>query len=261
MRLKLPLALLAAASFCGCAKVTREQGTKAFHRELHLYFNNLNNEAQARKDEFRKNDVRLGLVTPTGAIYSTFQWDENGIIVRDYPCKTCGTKLLICAPSTEYLCPACGHSPYVTHPANFNRRESPCKTCISPDGRPKEPDAELIKKEALEQAPGAKVLPMFEFVEDNPQKTMVAKVRYVRRQWAFDQRGVVELSQRVIERASVAPEFIPGEGQGFRSPGYHRPDATFVGEITFEFRGGELSIKSRKMEEAVRPWKNLKGGQ
>ena len=42
------LATLAALS--GCAKVTKEQGTKAFYRELHLHFNNLNNEAQFRKD-------------------------------------------------------------------------------------------------------------------------------------------------------------------------------------------------------------------
>ena len=50
----LALCVLTAAPLVGCKKVTKEQGTAAFHKELHLYFNNLNNEAQFRKDEFRK---------------------------------------------------------------------------------------------------------------------------------------------------------------------------------------------------------------
>ena len=259
MRFKLlSVALSVAAALGGCAKVTKEQGKLAFYKELHLYFNNLNNEAQARKDEFRRADVRLGLVIPAGAIYSTFQWNENGLIIRDYPCKTCGTKLLIASPSTEYLCPACGHSPYVTHPAGFNRRESPCKVCITSDGRPKEPDPDTLKKEVLEQAPGARVELMFEFVQDNPQK-MVAKVHYVRRQWAFDQRGALDISQKVMDKAAITPDYIPGSPS--RAAGFHRLDATFVGEITFEFRGGELTILSRRAEEAVRPWKNMKGGE
>jgi predicted RNA-binding Zn-ribbon protein involved in translation (DUF1610 family) len=263
MRLKLlSIGLASTVLFAGCAKPTKEQGTKAFYRELHLYFNNLNNEAQARKDEFRKNDVKLGLVMPTGSIYSTFVFDESAFIVRDYKCKTCETKLILTSPGTEYLCPSCGHCPYVTHAAGFNRKESPCKICIGTDGRPKEPNADLIKREMFEQA-GAKVEPMFEYLpgKDNPNGTMIATVRYVRRQWAFDQRGVVDISQRVIERASVMPEYIPGEGQGFKSPGYHRLDASFVGQIECEFRGGELTIAKRWPEEAVRPWKDLKGNQ
>jgi predicted RNA-binding Zn-ribbon protein involved in translation (DUF1610 family) len=263
MRLKLLSAgILLAGSLAGCAKVTPEQGIKAFHKELHLYFNNLNNEAQARKDEFRKNDVKLGLVMPTGSIYSTFVFDENAFIVRDFKCKTCETKLIITSPGTEYLCPSCGHCPYVAHSAGFNRKESPCKVCIGTDGKPKEPNADLIKREMFEQA-GAKVEAMFEIdpAKNNPNGTMAATVRYVRRQWAYDQRGVVDISQRVIERASVVTEYIPGEAQNFSRPGYHRLDASFVGQLRFEFRSGELTLDKRWAEEAVRPWKDLKGNQ
>lgn len=243
----LALGILAAATFAGCAKVTKEQGTKAFHRELHLYFNNLNNEAQLRKDEFRKADVRLGMTTPTGAIYSTYFFDETAFLVRDYKCKVCETKLLMTSPENKYVCPSCGHLPYVEHAAGFNRKESPCKSCLG--------------KDAFDRSSAANVQAMFEFVEDNPNKPMVAKVRYVRRQWAYDTRGVVDISQRVIEKASVDASYLPSDGQVGRSPGYHRLDATFVGEIEFEFRGGELSVKTRRAEEAVRPWKNLKGNQ
>lgn len=264
MRLKLlSIGLLAGLALAGCHKVTTAEGTNAFYRELHLYFNNLNNEAQFRKDEMRRADARLGLVTPTGSIYSTYLFDENAFIVKNYRCKTCETKLIITSPSTEYLCPSCGHCPYVSHPAGFNRRESPCKTCLGPDGKPREPNPTLIARDAFERSEGAQVLPMFEFApgKDKPNQPMVATVRYVRRQWAYDPRGTVDISQRVIEKASVDASYIPSDEQGRRSPGFHRLDATFVGEIEFEFRGGELSVKARRFEEAVRPWKDMKGNQ
>jgi hypothetical protein len=268
MRFKLlTVGLAASVAFGGCAKVTKEQGTKAFYKEVHLYFNNLNNEAQFRKDEMRKNDAKLGIITPTGSIYSTYVFDENAFIVKNFKCKTCETKLLITAPGSEYLCPSCGHCPYVTHGAGFNRKESPCKICMGADGKPKEPNAALIAKESFEKEPNVQVLPMFEFTsgKDNPNAAMAATVRYVRRQWAYDNRGVVDISSRVIEKAAVDASYLPiqateGGAMG-RSPGFHRPDATFVGQIEFEFRGGDLTVKQRFLEEAVRPWKDLKGNQ
>ena len=140
MRVTLLAALvLATLPVVGCKKVTKEQGTAAFHRELHLYFNNLNNDAQFRKDEFRKPDVRLGMTTATGSIYSTYTFDPAAFIVRNYKCRTCETKLLLTSPQVEYLCPSCGHSPYVTHPAGFVRKEAGCKTFdFGGAGRPDE---------------------------------------------------------------------------------------------------------------------------
>lgn len=262
MRLTLlSIAALATVGLASCKPVPKEQATKAFIRELHLYFNNLNNDAQARKEDLRKSDAKLGLMTATGSIYSTYTFDENAFIVFNYKCKTCETKLILTSPETEYLCPSCGHCPYVLHGAGFNRRESPCKTCIGPDNKPREPNATLISKEAFERSEGAIVKPMFELTQDNTAKPLVATVRYVRRQWAYDSRGVIDLSTKVIERASVDMSWIPSEQQGGRNPGFHRLDAKFVGEMEFEYRGGEITMLSRHAEEAVRPWKDLKGNQ
>ncbi|MBV8879326.1 MAG: hypothetical protein JO332_05155 [Planctomycetaceae bacterium] len=249
------LALLAMAS---CKPPPKDIATKAFVKELHLYFNNLNNEGQARKDDLRKLDAKLGLMTATGSIYSTYTFDENAFIVFNYKCKTCGTKLIITSPETQYLCPSCGHCPYVQHGAGFNRLESPCKTCLGPDGKPREPNASLIGKESFERSEGAQVRPMFELTQENTAKPLIATVRYVRRQWAYDNRGTVDLSSRVIERASVDMSWIPSEQQGARNPGFHRLDATFVGEMEIEYRSGEITVLSRRVEEAVRPWKDLK---
>jgi len=73
----------------------------------------------------------------------------------------------------------------------------------------------------------------------------------------------VDVTQKVVERAAVEVTHIPtaAEGMAGKAPGFHRLDATFVGEIEFEFRGGELTVKTRRAEEPVRPWKDLKGNQ
>src|SRR5437762_12857710 len=119
--LSIGVAVIAALS--GCAKVTKEQGTKAFHRELHLHFNNLNNEAQFRKDELRKNDAKLGRVTPTGSTYSTFLLDETAIIVKNYKRKTCETRLSLTSAGTEHLRHTCSHCHYVKHEGTLNKQE------------------------------------------------------------------------------------------------------------------------------------------
>src|SRR5882672_5603871 len=217
MRLTLvSLAVLTSLAMASCKPPPVAQARAGFIKELHLYFNNLNNEAQTRKDDLRKADARLGLITPTGSIYSTYLFDENAFIVFDFHCKTCDTKLIITSPEAQYLCPSCGHCPYVQHGAGFNRKESPCKTCLGPDGKPREPNAALLTKEAFEGAK-AQVKPMFELTQENTSKPLVATVRYVRRQWAYDQHGTVELSSRVVERASVDMSWIPSDAQGARS--------------------------------------------
>jgi hypothetical protein len=261
MRLKLlSFAILASVTLAACKPVPRDQARAAFVKELHLYFNNLNNEGQGRKDDLRKADAKLGLMTATGSIYSTYAFDENAFVVADYKCKTCETKLLVASPETQYLCPSCGHCPYVQHAAGFNRKESPCKLCLGADGKPKEPNPTLISKESFERD-AAQVKPMFDLTQAETSKPLIATVRYVRRQWAYDSRGIVDVSQRVIERAAVDPNFIPTDGQVGKSPGYHRLDATFVGEMVFQYGSGEITQLSRQAEQAVRPWKNLKGNQ
>ena len=266
MRVKLlGMALAAATLMAGCKPPPKEQTVKAFIKELHLYFNNLNNEGLARKDDLKKAGVALGITPATGVIYSTYTWDENAFIVKNYKCQVCETRLLITNPATEYLCPSCHHCPYIEHPKIFNRKESPCKLCVGVDGKPHEPAAALITPEALAKD-GAVVQKMFDIVDDSPGKPFKAWVRYVRRQWALDTRGTIEVSSKALERAVVPgtdamslASYIPTDQQGGKSPGFHRPDATFVGEIEFAFTGGELVMKSRKLEDPVRPWKDLLG--
>src|SRR5436190_22056383 len=167
------LALLAMAS---CKPPPKDVATKAFVKELHLYFNNLNNEAQSRKEDLRKADARLGLMTATGAIYSTYTWDETAFVVKNFKCKNCETKLILTSPTTDYLCPSCGRSPYEVF-----KKEATYKSSLGPDGRPKEPSATAIAKESFERD-GAQALSMFDLTKENTAKPLIATVRYVRRQ-------------------------------------------------------------------------------
>jgi hypothetical protein len=91
---------------------------------------------------------------------------------------------------------------------------------------------------------------------------MQAVVRYVRRVWAYDEQASVLVPQKALDRAQVDRSWLPAPGEeGGRKPGFHRPDSMYVGEITFDFRGGELSVKSGPREEPVRPWTDLLGSK
>jgi hypothetical protein len=270
MRLKLlALVTLVVATVVGCKPPPKEETVKAFQKELHLYFNNLNKEAHSQKDGLRRDiqsaQKNPALGQPTGMILNTFTFDENAFVVENYRCKTpaCGVRLLLAAPSFEYLCRACGHSPYATHPNGHAYKESPCKVCVGGEGKPREPGADQISRDAFKLQLGAVVKEMFELTEDNPEHPMKAKVRYLRRQWVFDARGTVALPERV--RTTVEAGWIPSETpqgeNGYDRPGFHRLEMIYVGEIEFEFCGGNLRELSRRPEDAVRPWKDLKGNQ
>jgi hypothetical protein len=212
MRLNLLAAgLLAALSLAGCKPMPKEQATKAFQKELHLYFNNLNNEAQARKDDLRKAGTSWMAGAPSGTIYSTYFFDEAGSIVFDG------------------------------------------------NGAPQDPNAGEAVRAAAEKLPGATIRPMFQIKTESPGR-LVAVVRAIRRQWAYDLRGTVTLSPKAMEKASSDPTmmttWLPSESgtDKYNHPGLHRLDASFADEFEFEYRGGDMTLLSRKREEPVRPW-------
>jgi hypothetical protein len=271
MRLTAMALSLAVAAASGCKPPPKEKVIDAFKAELRLYFNTLNNEAQARKEGLRREQLAAldnpALPAPSGMVYSTFTWDEGAYVVANYPCRGCGTKLLIPAPAAEYLCRACGHSPYEQHPPGTDLSKSPCTICVGPEHKPRPPNEDLISKETLSRPEGAAVKDMFEVTEDNPEKPYKAKVRYVRRSWSYDPRGAVKVSTKALEKSGADAGYIPiregageaGEGPGrYAQPGFHRLDSVYVGEIEFQFKGGTLMELSRPPEEPVRPWKDLR---
>lgn len=266
-------ALVLAAA--GCKPVPKDLQLPVFKQQVKLYFNNLNQDGQQRKENLRREkeaaERNPTLNPPTGTTYNTFTWDEEGFVVENFKCQVdgCGVKLLLPVPSAEYLCKSCGHCPYKIHPRGTNLKASPCTTCLGPDGIPKEPPADLVKAQVTGQE-GCVVKNMFQLTQEDVEKPLEAKVRYVRRLWVYDERGAVPVSQKILDKAKTGPidaRWIPKEDstgswrnrdERYFLPGYHRLDGEYVGEITFRLKGGEIVEIGRLPEQPVRPWKDLK---
>jgi len=88
-------------------------------------------------------------------------------------------------------------------------------------------------------------------------------VRYVRRQFVFDSRGVVQVPQGAIDRAQSSAQYIPvgDTTDAYQRAGYHRKESEYVGTVAFRFSGGNLAQISSIVEQPVRPWKDLKGNR
>jgi hypothetical protein len=163
---------------------------------------------------------------------------------------------------------------------NPDLRKSPCSLCVKADtNKPVPPEEAVVAEDSpLWKAEGVQLKKMFEITQPDTAKPLVAKVRYVRRSWVFDQRGTVTLSpvdaarQKALTNATSDIKWFPkdnGEPPKFDMKtgkwiypidmqGFHRLDGTFVGEIEFEFSGGKIRQMAPAHEEAVRPWKDNK---
>jgi rubrerythrin len=268
-QLTLVCAAAALVLSAGCKPPPKEQAKDMFLNDVRLYFNELNREAMERKERLRSELARAKtnphFDAATGTVYNTFSFDPDGFVVENYKCQSCGTVLALPIAAAEYLCKSCGHSPYRSH-TGVNKSVSPCPTCSGADGKLKALTDDLVSKDSIKQREGALVKDMFEMTQENPEKPLVAKVRYVRRLWVFDPRGTVKISQAAQTKAAVDMTWLPSEGGAFDPtsptskysvPGFHRLDGVYLGEIEFVWKGGTLTEKSRLAETPVRPWKDL----
>ena len=309
MRLAAILALtLAVLVGTGCKPPPRDTRISMFKDAVHRHFNRLNDEALQRKTDLLSDKEKVlknpTLPNPTGTTFSLFEFKDEAYIVFDFPCRTCSTKLLITVPEKEYLCPHCRHCPYKIHPKGTKLNISPCATCVGPTDFATPPEASDISAEALSKYEGAIVKQMFELEpmgteEGDEHKPLIATVRYIRRLWAFDEYGVVNIPAKAITDSGSDSGWIPSRdgtveyptalepGAGTRA-GFHRHDGTYVGQMTFTYAGGKLRqmdsgmLDSMKEDELVtaisykkikprvaskvsevpqRPWKDLKGGR
>jgi hypothetical protein len=281
MRLTILVSAALTVVAAGCKPPPPRTIEIAFKKEIQRYFNNLNEESRLRKDRLREEQIQSdrnpALQSPTGTIYNTYVWDETGFIVENFSCQVCGTRMLLPVPSAEYLCKSCRHCPYRMHPKGTNLKKTPCEICLQKkEGNPNvDVPRELIEaqtKQAItDKVPGAAVKDMFEITDTNKERgIMKATVRYIRRQYTFDEKATVQVPQKAVEKALVDPAFIPTgaiseDGKGrydkYTGAGFHRIDATYVGEISFVFQGSEMELDSKKpaKEEPVRPWVDLGG--
>jgi hypothetical protein len=244
------LALLAS----GCKPPPKEQSIESFKRDVRRYFENLNQDALTRKDLLRRQQDAANRNPlsdpPTGTVLNTFFFDDAGYLVENYKDSSGVVRTVV--PRSA------GHEPSVM--------DLPTPTLTS-TGAEKVKVVNLGKDAGSGLDADTKVKDLFELTQDNPEKPLSAKVRYVRRAWVYDPRGAVKLSPTVVTKAAVATDWIPTEGstgawwrreEMYMLPGFHRLDGEFVGEITFTWHAGELREKSRSAEVPMRPWKDTR---
>lgn len=228
-----------AVVLASCSPPPPDKWQAAFARELDLYFNNLNNEALARKEMY-KSATEAHAKNPTlppwsGVQYNSFHFSEKGFIAYDVKCKgkECGaTYMVVDFYGSERKCSRCGEVLIAAKPES-------------------EPDtAKWIEKQT-----GSAPKPMFEVTNKDTKKEMKATVRYIRRNWSFDPRGRSDIDPVKLGKAEVKAEYLPGTG-GKVAPGFHRPDSVFVAEQEFAFDGKLKPVGSPK-ETAVKPWNEL----
>jgi len=228
MRLNVILAASALAVLgAGCKPPPADQLEEAFRREVRLYFNNLNQDANFRKDVLRKERAvalsNPAMHAPSGTVLNFYLFDDAQALSLTE--KKSGNLL-------------------VTQPELVAAEQAG-------DG------AALLGK-----GPAPKL--MFELTQNNPEKPMRATVRYIRRVYTYDERGSVKVTDATKSKIALDMTWIPTAGNvpdpasplsRYSLPGYHRVDGTFVGEIEFEFKGGSLRELSRKPERAIKPWR------
>jgi hypothetical protein len=249
----------------GCKPPPKDVTEARFKSEVRRYFSNLNSDNERRRESLRddiaKHDANPTHLPPSGLMFNTYVFDPEAFVVTNYKCRACGVKLMVLNPGLEYLCPACHHSPYLEHPKGTDLMKSPCTLCVGPEHKPKAPDEAVIQRQKFEglKEEGAAVKPLFEVTQEDTSKPMEAIVRYVRRSWAYDRRGAVSVPQKAIDKAASNAAYLPqiDGSEGANKPGFHRLDASFLGEIKFKLKGDALVKLEGPKEEPLRLWKDL----
>ncbi len=234
-----------------CKAPPQDKMLAGFTQELHLYFNNLNDEALTRKQllaaesaEYRKNP---GLPPPTGIQFNTFTFSEKGYIAYDVRCKR----------------PTCGQAYLVVDYYGLERKCARCGEVLIPDPDPKKENKPVDMVSWLKEKCGADVKPMFEPThKDTSKLPLKAIVRYVRRNWVYDPRGKPDIDlARIPEKSAWKPQikmaYLPGAAESKIPPGFHRPDATYVAEQEFQFDGSTLKPIGQPREDFLRPWSEI----
>ncbi len=226
----------------GCGGPPKDKIGDFFALAMHRHFNEMNTDAELRHEMLDAQRAAHGknppLPPPSGVQFNTFRFDENGIVINDFPCNGCS----FVYSALDYL----GHEMKCVHCGSTLVERKP------------EDTADVIAW--LKENHEANASPMFELQEGGklPAK---ATIRYIRRSWVFDPLGTVDIDVSVVpdvERTPLKPEYLPGSGGDKGKAGFHRLDAVFVGEQDFEYDGSSVTAVSPLKETAVRRLREIR---
>ncbi|MBI2931475.1 MAG: hypothetical protein HYY16_07470 [Planctomycetes bacterium] len=213
------LSLAAVACIVGCGRAPVEKQEQAMQDLLFLHFDNLNNESEIEKFDAKRSSPAKDVVPPLGLTFSTYMWHPQGVILSNVRCAACEAR----------------------HPVLVYRSEPlACTVCGSPDrdkasGKMTAPLVRgQLQRPDLEAAFGKNnVKAMFERVSAE-KGDLVAAVRYVRREWVFDDRASVVINPKALE---TTPADSLQKPDSYFSGGFHRLDAAYVATTLFMYDG------------------------
>jgi hypothetical protein len=223
---------------CGCGPGELEQQEELMRRQIQAHFEALNLASAAARQAYL--DGPDDPANAAGLAFSSYEYRQDGILVVGVTCPICSLK-------QDVL-------PY---------RSGAGARCVAGCDRDKKLIEPNKKPEELKALFGDKVLSMFEKIEGE-EKTLRARVRYVRSQWYFDPEGIIDPpvggpTAKTLA-ARLAEDFKAGHFGGVPSlpergiQGFHRQMATFRGEAIFEYRGGRTRRVETQPEIPLRAW-------
>ena len=225
---RLWIGVLAALAACGPGEPAQQK--LLLETQIVAHFADLNAEAARHRTEFFRDPVPEEAQS-RGLTYDTYYYHKDKFIVVNVTCRRgeCLFKqdVLDYDPVEGSICDACGAELLA---ANL--------------------DAGTLAGQGDQR--GFIVLKMFE----EGTEGVSATVRYVRRRWQWDPRGVIdpgpldEKGTRVGDRMGD----VAGPTPGVKGEGFHRPLAEWIGEAVFQYADGHSTIASQEPEVPVRHW-------
>jgi hypothetical protein len=225
----------------GCGGPPQDKVGEFFVTAMHRHFNKMNTDAELRH-ELRESEQKAHRKNPTlppatGVQFNTFRFDENGIVVYEFPCNGCS----FVYSALDYI----GHEMKCVRCGDILIEEKPAGT------------GDVIAW--LKQHHEANAVPMFK-LEGGEKLPVKATVIYIRRSWVFDPAGTVDIDVSTLPesiRSELKPEYLPAPGSRVGA-GFHRLDAVFVGEQVFEYDGSSVTAVSPLKETAVRRLREIR---
>lgn len=229
---------LAALAACGPGEPA-EQKT-LLKTQIVAHFAGLNAEAALHSNELVYGTAADESKT-RGLTFDTYHYLEEGSIIRDITCPRgeCRLKqdVVLYNPKSGATCAACGAKPPAAPEGDM---------LLKPGLTPETLAAEAEKR-------GFVVQKMFE----EGGEGVTATVRYVRRRWEYDPRGLIEPGPLRDDPKELNARLAPlGEAPtpGVGKEGFHRPLAEWIGEAEFKYDAGRSTIASQKPEIPIRHW-------
>lgn len=211
-----------------CSQGTPAEQKVAFSGKITSHFSELNVQASFNRLNYLEDPRAEG--ASAGLTFSTYWYQEGKFLIVGVKCGGCSLvqDIINYDPDKDSICAACEFKEIFMKGFDLTSAQGAAQDSYT-------------------------VLPMFTLESESPP--LKATVRFIRHQWQFDSKGIIDPGELDAQGTRLADRVTKiDRTPGFGKPGFYRLLATFRGEVTFEFISGEARITDRKPEVPIRHW-------